>query len=1092
MIETLVDFSIRNKSKVLIVCLIICLIGLINASILPIDAVPDVTNVQVTAVTSSPALTPFEVEQFITYPIELELNGIPGAKEIRSISRAGVSSVSVIFDDDTNIWFARQLVNERLKLVDAIIPPEYGSPELAPVATALGDIYEFVLTSDRHSSMELRSFIDWDLSKKMKSVPGVIEVNTLGGTLKQYQILIDPKRLQAHSLTITDILTNIKNANFNTGGGYVQKGVEQLVIRGEGQFEGIEELKRVAVRTSADGIPLLLGQIARVEVGPALRFGIATKDGKEVVSATVIMLIGQNSRNVVASVKDKITEITKTLPPGMKIEPFYDRSEFINRALKTVFMNLGEGALLVFFALVITLGTAKGGALVAAAIPISMLVAVIFMRYLGVVGNLMSLGALDFGLLVDGSIVMLESVLAGFYFSRSEFKNPMNEEEIQKLTESIIANRCKRVAKAAVFSVAIIMLVYLPLMVLEGVEGRMFRPMAITVALALASALIFSVTVFPASLAFFYKKPFIHKAYVWEKIENYYVRLLEWGWTRKKEILSSALGIVVFSFLLGNFLGSEFLPRIDEGEIEVDAKRLPSTAIDYSRDLNLAIEKTLKKFPEVASVVGRVGRGESAAEPLGTEETSVMVKLRPRSEWKNASNREELMSIMKDRLTNDIPSTYFSMSQPIENRVNSLLTGSKADVVIKIYGDDLKTIKSQAEKVASVLSKIQGTGDLRVQRVLGLPMLQINTNYDKMARYGVSASEILRTVEMLRVGSNAGKIFEGMRRYDLVFRLDLEADDIYEVQNIPIMTSRNTTVPLAQVADIEIIDSASAIYREGLKRRIFVEVNIRGRDLVGYINEAKEKTKSISDNLPLGYEMEWGGQFDNFVRARDRLILVVPVALAIIFFMLIMAFNSIYYALGVFSVVPLAAAGGILGLLLRGLPFSIPAAVGFIAVSGIAVLNGVVYAATLKDEIQSGKSIESSVLSAGILSLRPVLTTEFIAAIGFLPMAISTMAGAEVQRPLATVVIAGVLVATALSRLVLPIVMEKLLHFDEKNKGNQELKKKLRLSKLIQIDIGHEKHDETHNSFINLIYDSHSVREETSDILKSKKNKKAK
>jgi cobalt-zinc-cadmium resistance protein CzcA len=1027
MIETVVDFSIKNKSKVLLGCLIICAVGFLNALKLPIDAVPDVTNVQVTAVTSSPALTPYEVEQFITYPIELELNGIPGAKEIRSISRAGVSSVSVIFEDDVNIWFARQLVNERLKIAAGQIPPEYGSPELAPVATALGDIYEFILTSDVHSSMELRTYIDWTLSRKLKSVPGVIEVNTLGGTLKQYQVLIDPKRLLANNLTISEILLNLKSANFNTGGGYVQKGVEQLVIRGEGQFEGIEELKRVAVRTSPDGIPLVLGQIARIEIGPALRFGIATKSEKEVVSATVIMLIGQNSRDVVESVKVEIEKLSVSLPKGMKIEPFYDRSEFINRALKTVFINLGEGALLVFLALIVTLGTAKGGALVASAIPISMLVAVIFMRQLGIVGNLMSLGALDFGLLVDGSIVLLESVLAGFYISRAQFTDKMSDIETQQLTESIIADRCKKVAKAAAFSVAIIMLVYLPLMVLEGVEGRMFRPMAVTVALALASALVFSVTVFPASLAYFYKKPFIHKAHAWEKIEEYYIKLLDWGWKYKKKILIFSGTLVLSSFGLGSLLGSEFLPRIDEGEIEIDAKRLPSTSIDYSKSLNFEIEKTLKEFPEISSVVSRVGRGESAAEPLGTEETSVMVKLTPRSEWKNASDREELMSVLKEKLINSIPSTYFSMSQPIENRVNSLLTGSKADLVIKIYGDDLKTIKSQADQLATILSKIDGTGDLRVQRILGLPMLQINTNYDRMARYGVSAYEILRTVEMLRIGANAGKIFEGMQRYDLVLRLDIQANDIYQVQNIPIMTSRNTTIPLAQVADIAILDSASAIYREGLKRRIFVEVNIRGRDLVGYITEAKAKTKKTIEGFPDGYEVEWGGQFDNFVRARDRLVLVVPVALAIIFFMLMIAFESVYYALGVFSVVPLATAGGILGLLLRGLPFSIPAAVGFIAVSGIAVLNGVVYASTLKDEIQSGKSIDEGVISAGILSLRPVLTTEFIAAIGFLPMAISTMAGAEVQRPLATVVISGVLVATALSRLVLPIVMEILL-----------------------------------------------------------------
>ncbi|PJZ39958.1 CusA/CzcA family heavy metal efflux RND transporter [Leptospira kmetyi] len=1054
MIERLVEFSIRKKETVILIAAIVCLIGLWNAFKLPIDAVPDVTNVQVTIVTSSPGLTPYEVEQFITYPIELELTGIPGATEIRSISRTGVSSVSIIFEDATDIWFARQLVNERLKIAVTQIPPEYGTPELAPVATALGDIYEFVLTSDRHSPTDIRSYMDWDLSKKLKSIPGVIEVNTLGGTLKQYQILIDPKKLAVHNLTVSEIIGDLKSANFNTGGGYVQKEEEQVVIRGEGQFEGIEELKRVAIRTYADGIPLLLGQIAKVETGPALRFGIATRGGKEVVAATVIMLLGENSREVVDRVRQRVEELQKTLPPGMKLEPFYDRSEFINRALKTVFINLGEGALLVFFALVLTLGTAKGAALVAAAIPISMLVAVIFMRQFEVVGNLMSLGALDFGLLVDGSIVMLESVIGGFYAGRRNFAHPMNEEELRLATQAIIADRCKRVARAAAFSVAIIMLVYLPLMVLEGVEGRMFRPMAITVALALGSALVFSVTVFPASLAMAYHRPFIHKAHAWETIEHYYIRLLDWGWERKKEIVFFSVGLVVFSFALGSFLGSEFLPRIDEGELEIDAKRLPSTAINHSRDLNLEIEKVLFQFAEISSVVCRVGRGESAAEPLGTEETSVMVKLKPKSEWVNADTREELMDRIKTKLESEIPSTYFSMSQPIENRINSLLTGSKADVVVKIYGDDLHTLKAQGDKITSVLSKVQGTGDLRVQKVLGLPMLQINTNYDNMARYGVSAAEILRTVEMMRVGANAGKIFEGMRRYDLVLRLDLEADEIREVKNIPVMTTSNNTVPLGQVADVEILDSGAAIYREGLKRRIFVEVNIRGRDLGGYIEEAKEKVKPIVDSLPEGYEVIWGGQFDNFVRARNRLILVVPVALLIIFLMLIAAFESVYYALGVFTVVPLATAGGILGLLIRGLPFSIPAAVGFIAVSGIAVLNGVVYASILKEEIASGKKIGDAVISAGILSLRPVLTTELIAAIGFLPMALSGMAGAEVQRPLATVVIAGVLIATALSRMVLPIVMETLLGWDSDRLVKKEQRRRKKENIYIQIDIG--------------------------------------
>jgi heavy metal efflux system protein len=1041
MIEKIIELSIKKRFTVIIFFAILCLIGLYSSFKLSVDAVPDVTNVQVSAITQSPGLSPLEVEQFITNPIELQLMGIPGATEIRSISRTGISSVTVIFEDSVNIWFARQLVSERLKVADKEIPVEYGTPELSPVSTALGDIYEFVLSSDRHTPMELRTYIDWELSKKIKSIPGVIEVNSIGGEAKEYQVIIDPRNLVIHNLTLSEVYEDIKNANMNTGGGYIIKGKEQVVIRGEGQFEGIDEIKRVAVRTASDGTPLLLGQIAEVKIGPALRFGIATKNQKEVVAATTIMLLGQNSREVVESVKNKIKEITPFLPEGMKIEPFYDRSEFINRALKTVFINLTEGAVLVFITLIITLGTIRGGALVASAIPVSMLITVIFMRQLGVVGNLMSLGALDFGLLVDGSIVMLESVMAGFISKKLLFQKPMNAIEIQKVTEQIILQSCNRVGRAAAFSVAIIMLVYLPLMVLEGVEGRMFRPMAITVALALASALIFSITLFPAGLALIFKKPQFHKSHYWEYLEEKYKILLYWGFLHRRYVIMGAIFIVLFSGLIGGSLGSEFIPKIDEGELEMDVKRLPSTSIEYSRELNIEIEKILSEFKEIESVVSRVGRGETAAEPAGTDEASIMIKLKPKSEWKIANSREELMDKIKFRVLENIPSSYISMSQPIENRVNSLLAGSKSDIVVKVYGDDLAVLKKIGDSLSNEMKSIPGTGDIRVQRVLGLPVLRINANYDHMARYGVSASEILRTVEMLRVGTNAGKIFEGLKRFDLVLRLDLDIiRDIKQIDNIPVMTITGKTIPLGQVADIEVVESAASIQREDLKRRLFVEVNIRGRDLVGYVNEAKEKTKTVSNSIPLGYEIKWGGQFENFTRAKNRLLLVVPIALAIIFIMLIIAFGNVFYAIGVFLVVPLAASGGVIGLVLRGLPFSIPAGVGFIAVSGIAVLNGVVYASTLKDKLLEGFSIPESVRMAAIESLRPVLTTELIAAIGFIPMAISTMAGAEVQRPLATVVIGGVLTATIISRLLLPITMEYLLKKAEIWEDKKELK----------------------------------------------------
>jgi len=1028
MIESLIEISIKKRALVLIFTLIISILGFYNAIHLSVDAVPDVTNVQVSVVTSSPGLSPIEVEQFITYPIELALNGLPNVTEIRSISRTGVSSVTVVFEDHIDIWFARQIVNERVKQAEAEIPEGYGKPELSPVSTALGDIYEFVLTSDRHTPMELRTYMDWELSRKIKSVPGVIDINTIGGDVKQYQILIDPKRLASHDLTLSNILVALKLANANVGGGYIMKDNEQFVIRGEGQFKSIEDLQNTAIRTDKDGTPLLLGQVAKIRTGPALRFGLITKDEVEVVGGTVMMLIGQNSREVVKAVKERIEELRKNLPTGMKIEPFYDRSEFINRALSTVFINLAEGATLVFVALIITLGTAKGGALVAMAIPISMLLAVIFMRHLGVVGNLMSLGALDFGLLVDGSIVMLEAVLAGFFIKKNLFTTDLSEKETLELTQEIIFENCKKVGRAAAFAVAIIMLVYLPLMALEGQEGKMFRPMAITVALALGAALLFSLTTFPAAVSLVFQKPNFHHSHYWDVLEKYFHKFLDWGFEHKKAVTLYGTGLIVISLLLGFTLGAEFIPRIDEGEINIDVRRLPSASIDHSRDLNFEIERIIEKnFPEVTGVVTKVGRGESAAEPIGTDEGEMYVKLKPRKEWVNAKDREELMTIMKEKILTSVPSTYISMSQPIENRVNALLAGSKADVVIKIYGDDLVTLKKLGEQYAEVIGKIFGTGDLRVQRVLGLPILEIRANREKMARYGVQTSEILDVVRTLRVGYHLGKVFEGLKRFDLVVQLDVDASDLDQISNIPVMTSSGYEVPLGLVAEIERIEGPASITREGLKRRLFVEINIRGRDLVSYINEAQAKTEHITNKLPEGYEVEWGGQFQNFNRAKNRLLLVVPIALTIIFGMLMAAFGSVYYAIGVFLVVPLAVSGGIIALILRGLPFSIPAGVGFIAVAGIAVLNGVVYASTLKHELSINPNIHESVVKAALLSLRPRITTEAIAAIGFIPMAVSTMAGAEVQRPLATVVIGGIIIATAISSLMLPIAMEALL-----------------------------------------------------------------
>ncbi|EQA44420.1 heavy metal efflux pump, CzcA family [Leptospira broomii serovar Hurstbridge str. 5399] len=1043
MIEKLIRFSIKNRILIIVLTGIITAIGLFNAYHLSIDAIPDITNVQVSVVTQSPGLSPIEVEQFITYPIEMELTGVPNVTEIRSISRTGVSSVTAIFKDGTDIYLARQLINERLRAVENVIPKGYGSPELSPIATGLGDIYEFVLTSDRHTPEELRTYMDWELAREIKSVEGIIDVNIIGGNAKQYQIKIDPHRLAVHNITLSQLCEKLESANQNTGGGYISKGAEQIVIRGESQFKTVEEIRNVAVKTERDGVPLLLGQIADVETGRALRFGLITKDGKgEVVGATAMMLMGQNSLEVVKRVKERIEQLKTRLPSGMQIVTFYDRSEFIGRTLGTIFTNLAEAGVLVILILIVAMGTVKGALLVSLAIPIPMLAATIFMRMFGIVGNLMSLGALDFGLLVDGAIVMLESILHGFIFRKAFYELQNTQADQDLAAEEIITEACVRVARAATFSVAIILLVYLPLMTLEGVEGRMFQPMAITVAISLATALVFTLTTFPAAASIIFRKPVFHHSKYWDKITGQYLELLDFGMKNKSLFLRAGVGIFVLSLILGSTLGSEFLPRIDEGEFAIDIKRLPSTSLNYSRETNTELEKVIGKFPEVLGVVSRMGRGESAAEPVGTEEGEAMVKLRPASEWTSASSREELMDKMKDAILDSVPSSTIALSQPIENRVNALLSGSKADVVVKIYGDDLQVLKDTATKFAEKIKKVPGAADLRVQRVLGLPLIEIKADRQKMARYGVEAEEILTTVEALRIGRTAGRVFEGFKRFDLVVRLQLDVSDLSEVENIPVMTSGGITIPLGQVATIQFEEGPAAIYREALKRRIMVEANVRGRDLVGFVNEAQKATTELEQTLPDGYRTDWGGQFENFTRAKYRLLFVVPVALAIIFFMLMAAFGNVYYALGVFIVVPLAISGGIIGLVVRGLPFSIPAGVGFIAVSGIAVLNGVVYASTLREELAKGLRISVAVITAGVNSLRPVMTTEIIAAVGFLPMAISTMAGAEVQRPLATVVIFGIIVATVLSRVLLPIVMEYLLNIYQHQEERKALDKK--------------------------------------------------
>ncbi|HVT08849.1 MAG TPA: CusA/CzcA family heavy metal efflux RND transporter [Polyangia bacterium] len=1017
----IVEGSVRHRGLVLAVWAAVLIASLVSIGRMSIDAVPDVTNTQVSVLTSAPGLSPLEIEKYLTAPVEMAMNGVPGLAEIRSVSRTAVSAVTVIFRDGTDPWLARQIVSERLKVAEAGIPAGYGRPELGPVSTGLGEIYEFYLVSPRHTPMELRTLLDWDVAVKLRAVPGVVEVNGMGGEAKQYQVVLDPKRLAGYRLSVGDVQVALERNNASVGGGYIEKNQESFSVRADAQFHGVDDIENTVVTADADGTPVLIKNLGTVRTGPALRFGAVTKHGDgEIVAGTVMMLSGANSREVVQAVKARLEQMKSELPAGVEIRSYYDRAEFIDRMLKTVTVNLAEGAVLVAVILFVTLGSARGALLAAAAIPLSMGVAILGMVRLGVTGNLMSLGAIDFGLLVDGAIVMLEVTLVELAARRARGRHDI---------AYLVGKSMGRAARPVAFSLMIIMLVYLPLMALEGVEGRMFQPMAITVALALAGAMLFSLTAFPALAATFLGRSKHHDPNTgfFGRAGAAYGRLLARVLARPWPFLAATGVALAGCLLLGSTLGAEFVPRLDEGELSLDVRRLPSISITEAQRLGVQVEASLARFPEARSIVTRTGRAEVATDPVGPDETEVMVKLRPKEEWTTAGDLDALGEAIKRQVEADVPATFVSVSQPIEDRVNQLLAGSRGDLVIKVFGSDLPTLKQTADRIGAVVRDIPGCGDWRVQRVLGLPLLEVTPDRQRLARYGLSADRVLEVVEASRVGRPAGTIFEGPRRFDLTLLLPPGALTPEGFGDLLVGSSAGQLVPLASVATVRETEGPAVINREALQRRVLVEVNVRGRDLVSFVNEARARVAS-QVTLPQGVTLAWGGQFENFTRASQRLGFVAPAALGVICAMLFLMFGDLRIAAAVFVNVPLALMGGLLALWLRGLPFSIPAAVGFIAVAGVAVLNGVVLAGELVRRLGSSDNpTEIEVRRSGAAVFRPVLTTALVAAFGFIPMAISTHAGAEVQRPLATVVIGGIVSSAVLGLFVLPIALKLLV-----------------------------------------------------------------
>ena len=1023
----LIDFSLNHRLLVLAAWLLVVAVGIRSLGQLPIDAVPDVTNVQVQILTQLPALAPEEVERFITFPVETAMSGLPRLEEIRSISKFGLSVVTVVFTEGTDIYWARQLVGERLAAAREEIPAGYGTPEMGPISTGLGEIFQFEVRTERpcgdggdtaecYTPMELREILDWFINYQLRAVAGVVEVNAFGGELKSYQVTLDPARLAAYRLTVGDVVTALSRNNRNVGGAYLTHAGEQYLVRGEGLIESLADLAQVVVATGRDGTPIYIRDLGRVELAPRVRQGAVTRDGRgEAVVGIVMMLLGENSRTVTEAVKAKIEKIQSGLPPGVTIDPFYDRTELVDRTIHTVAKNLIEGGVLVVLVLLLLLGNLRGGLIVAAAIPLSMLAAFTAMRWAGLSGNLMSLGAIDFGLIVDGSVVMVENILRLLHERRDD-----GHSHLEKVRAA-----AHQVARPVAFAVGIILIVYLPILTLRGVEGKMFRPMALTVVFALAASLIAALTLMPVLASLLLKRVREREPLLFRLARGAYGPLLRAA-TRKPAI-TFAVAVATFgaSLAVVPFLGAEFIPRLDEGAIALQIWRLPSISLEESNRISTAVERAIRdRFPEVKTVVSRTGRPEIATDPMGVEISDTYLILNDRATWR-FETKEALIAAIDETLKARIPGAIYSYSQPIELRIAELISGVRSDVAINVYGDDIDRMHQVAEAIVAVVGRIAGAADAKAEQTTGLPVLRIRLDHAAMARYGLAADDVLDVVETLG-GKVVGTVIEGQKRFALQVRFDASVRDLDRVRDLAIplpasATGRPRLVALAQVATLDIVDGPAQISRENISRRTSVEVNVRGRDLAGFVAEAQAAVaKEVA--LPPGWVLEWGGQFENLQAASQRLVVLVPLALGVIFVLLYSAFASGRLALLIYLNVPLALSGGLLALAARGYPFSISAGVGFIALFGVAVLNGVVLVSYIVDRQIQGMAPAAAAVEGAKVRLRPVLMTGLVASLGFLPMALATSAGAEVQRPLATVVIGGLLTSTLLTLLVLPAV----------------------------------------------------------------------
>ncbi len=1019
MVNHIIEWSLNNRFLVMLLAIVVLGMGLASASSLPLDAVPDLTNVQVQVLTTSPALGPVEVEQFITFPVENAMSGLPRVSEIRSISRFGLSAVTVAFEDGTDIYWARNLVNERLQQARENIPPGMGDPQMGPIATGMSEIYQFEVRAKPgydYSLMDLRTILDWQIAYQLRSVPGVIEVNTFGGELKTYEVQVDPDKLLNYGISLSQVFRALEENNANAGGGYIQHSAEQRLIRGEGLVSSLDDIRNIVLDNRRDGVPIRVSDIGQVRFAPMLRQGAVTRDGdREAVTGMVMMIMGGNSRQVVEDVKRKIKDIEATLPEGVYIDTFYDRTELVEKTIHTIAENIGIGVVLVIIMLFLLLGNVRAGLIVAAAIPLSAMCALIAMRVAGVSANLMSLGAVDFGVIVDGAVVMVENaVRAASAYQRNKGTGVV--------PRSVFQESAKEVGTPILFAGLIVIIVFLPILSLEGVEGKMFRPMAFTFMSALTAALILSVTVMPVMASLFLARRVSAKeTFLIRQLKRGYEPLLHFAMGRPAMMLLAAGVVFAISLGVASRFGLEFVPKLDEGDIAIQAVRLPSVSLETSLEMTRAMERTLLRFPQVESVVSKTGRPEIANDPMGVHQTDILVRLKPEEEWPEPIDKADLVQAMQEALEREVPSNSYGFTQPIELRVQELVAGVRSDVGLSLYGDDLDVLKVEGDKIARVLSQVPGAADVQAQHIAGLPYLRVKVRRDAIARYGINSSDVLNAVSAVG-GVTVGEVFEGQRRFPLQVRIAPDwRYNVEKLHQIKISDPHGRQIPISQLADLVIEEGPSEISRDSIRRRLLIQCNVRGRDLAGFVADA-QKAVAEQVKLPPGYSLAWGGQFENLQQASRRLMIAVPVALFLIFSLLYITFSSVKLTLLIYLNVPIAATGGIFALWLRDMPFSISAGVGFIALFGIAVMNGVVLIEHIRHLRHLGHDQRTAVVQGSLDRLRPVFMTATCGALGFIPMAVSGSAGAEVQRPLATVVIGGLITCTILTLLVLPAI----------------------------------------------------------------------